>query len=57
MTLNKGGRKYPMKGKKDKDVQLQAITMIDKATDWIEIRSMSEARKDLVGMVNQIPSA
>ena len=29
MTPNKGGRKYAMKGKKDKDVYLQAITTID----------------------------
>ena len=28
---NKGGRNYAMKGKKDKDVYLQAITMIDPA--------------------------
>ena len=32
MTSNKGGRKYTMKGKKDKDVYLQAITMIELAT-------------------------
>ena len=38
MTPNKGGRKYAMKGKNDKDVYLQAITMIDPATGWIEIR-------------------
>ena len=31
-----------MKGKKDKDVYLQAITMIDPATGWIEIRSVPE---------------
>ena len=48
MTPNKGGRKYAMKGKKDKDVYLQAITMIDPATDWIEIRSVPEARADLI---------
>ena len=30
--INKGGRKYAMKGKKDEDVYLQAITMIDPAT-------------------------
>ena len=52
MTPNKGGRKYPMKGKKDKDVYLQAITMIDPATGWIEIRSVPEARADLVA--NQV---
>ena len=28
-TPNKGGRKYAMKRKKDKDIYLQAITMID----------------------------
>ena len=37
-----------MKGKKDKDVYLQAITVIDPATGWIEIRSVPEARADLV---------
>ena len=52
MTPNKGGRKYAMKGKKDKDVYLQAITMIDPATGWIEIRSVLEARADLVA--NQV---
>ena len=41
-----------MKGKKDKDVYLQAITMIDPATVWIEIRSLPEARADLVA--NQV---
>ena len=48
MTPKKGGRKYAMKGKKDKDVYLQAITMTDPATGWIEIRSLPEARADLV---------
>ena len=48
MTPNKGGRKYAMKGKKDKDFYLRAITMIDQATTWIEIRSVPEARVDLV---------
>ena len=52
MTPNKGGRKYAMKGKKDKYVYLQAITMIDPATGWIEIRSVPEARADLVA--NQV---
>ena len=32
MTHNEGGKKYAMKGKKDKDVYLQAIIMIDPAT-------------------------
>ena len=46
MTPNKGGRKYAMNDKKDKDVYLQAITMMDPTTGWIEIRSMPEARAD-----------
>ena len=48
MTPNKGGKKYAMKGKKDKNVYSQAITMIDTATSWIEICSVPEARSDLV---------
>ena len=55
MTLNKGGKKYAMKGKKDKHIYLQAITMIDPATGWIEIRSVPEARADLVA--NQVELA
>ena len=42
MSPNKGGRKYAMKDKKDKHVYLQAITMIDPAIGWIEIRSVPE---------------
>ena len=37
-----------MKGKKVKDVYVQAITMIDPATGWIELCSVPEARVDLV---------
>ena len=48
MILNKGGRKYAMKGMKDKDVYLQSITMIDPATSWI----VPDARADLVA--NQV---
>ena len=55
MTLNKGGRKYAMKGNKDKDVYLQTITMIDPATVWIEICSEPQARADLVA--NQVELA
>ena len=44
-----------MIGKKDKDVYLHAITMIDPATSWIEIRSVPEARADLVA--NQVELA
>ena len=36
-----------MKGKKDNDVYLQAITKIDPTTGWIEIRSVPEARANL----------
>ena len=42
MTPNKGGRKYTMKGKKDKNAYSQAITMIDPAMGWIEIHSVTE---------------
>ena len=49
MAPNKGGRKYAMKGK---DIFFLAITMIDSATGWIEIRSVSEVRADLVS--NQV---
>ena len=55
MSPNKGGRKYAMNGKKDKDVYLQATTMIDPATGWIEINSVLEARADLVA--NQVELA
>ena len=48
MTPNKGGRKYAMKGKKDKDVYLQTISMIHPITGWIEKHSVPEARVDLV---------
>ena len=44
MIPNKAGRRYAMKGKKDKNVYLQAITLIDPATDLIEISSVPEVR-------------
>ena len=44
-----------MKGKKDNNVYLQAITIIDPATGWIEIRSVPEARADLAA--NQVELA
>ena len=46
---------YAMKGKKDKDIYLQERTMIDPATSWIELRSVPEARADLVA--NQVELA
>ena len=52
MTPNKGGKKYAMKGKKDKDIYLQVIVMIDLATGWIESLSVPEARADL--FLNQV---
>ena len=55
MTPNKIDRKYGLKGRKYKEVNLQAITMIDPATGWIEINSLLEARADLVA--NQIELA
>ena len=55
MTPNIGGRKYATKDKKDKDVYLQAITMIEPAIARIEIRSVPEVRVDLVA--NQVELA
>ena len=55
MTPNKGGIKHTMKGKKDKDFYIQAITIRDPATGWIEIRSVPEARAVLVS--NQVELA
>ena len=52
MTTNKGGRKYAMKGKKLKEVLLQAFTMMYPATCWIEKYSVPEARANLVA--NQV---
>ena len=36
-TLKGGGKKYEMTTKKGKTMYLQAVTMIDPATGWIEI--------------------
>ena len=55
MTPNKVGRMCSTKDKKDKDVYLQAIIIIDPATGWIEISSVPEARADLI--TNQIELA
>ena len=44
-----------MKGKKYRDVYLQAITIIDPVTGWIEIHAVPEARADLVA--NQVELA
>ena len=48
-------QKVRREGKKDKDTYLQPIIMIDSATGWIEIRSVPEARADLVA--NQVELA
>ena len=45
----------PWKTRKDKDVYLQAITLKDPTTGWIEIRSVPEARANLIA--NQIDFA
>ena len=55
MTTNKGGVKYTLKGKKNKDAFLQVITLIDPAKSWIEICSVLEIRTDIVA--NQVESA
>ena len=62
-TSNRGGKKcqivpkgdekkYKMTTKSGKSVYLQAVTMIDPATDWIEIRTVPSARADLIA--NQV---
>ena len=43
---------YTMKDKKNNDIYLQAITMIDPATGWIEISSVPEVIVDRVA--NQV---
>ena len=48
MTPNKRGRKHAMKGKIDKDVYFQEITMRDPSMGCIEICSVPKARADLV---------
>ena len=45
MTPNKEGRKHTMRDKKNKDVYLQAKTMIDPATDWAKMHSMTQANQ------------
>ena len=47
MIPTKEVKAYLIKGKK-KDICLQAITVIESATCWIEIYSIPEARCDLV---------
>ena len=54
MHPKKGGRKYAMKDKKNKDVYLQVITMIDSANDWREIFLLPEAKADSVANQEQI---
>ena len=55
MTPSKGGRKYAMKGKKDKNVCLQVFSMMESNIGWIEIHSVPEGRIDLV--TNQVELA
>ena len=55
MTPNKGGRKSVVKGKEDKDIYSEGITIKDSAPGWINILHLSEVRLDLV--VNQVDLA
>ena len=50
-----GGKEYKLKTKKGHSVYLQAVTMIDPATGWVEIRAVPSARADLVA--NQVELA
>ena len=54
-TTKGGGREYKMKTKNGNTVYLQAVTMIDPATGWVEIRAVQSARADLVA--NQVELA
>ena len=54
MIPNKGVRKNAMQGKEDKDVYLQAITMIDPATRWIKICSVPEVRAKANPIANHV---
>ena len=53
MTPNKGGRKYVMKGEKDK--RFTFINLNYDRHSWIEMWSVPEARADLVA--NQVELA
>ena len=54
-TAKGGGKEYKMKTKNGNTVYLQAITMIDPATGWVEIKAVPSARADLVA--NQVELA
>ena len=54
-TPKGGGKKYEMTTKSGKKVYLQALTMIDPATGWVEIRALPGARADHVS--NQVELA
>ena len=49
---NGEGKKYQIKN--GKTVHLQAVTMIDPATGWIEIRIVPSARADLVSNIVEL---
>ena len=48
------GKKYQMTTKNGKAVYLQAVTMIDPATGWIEIRTVPATRADLVSNIVEL---
>ena len=50
-----GGKEYTLNTKKGHSVYLQAVTMIDSATGWVEICAVPSARADLVA--NQVELA
>ena len=49
-----GGKKYQMTTKNGKTVYLQAVTMIDPATSWIEICTIPSAHVDLVSNIIEL---
>ena len=50
-TPKGGGMKYQMTTKSGKTVHLQAVTMVDPATGWIEICTVPSACVDLVSNI------
>ena len=55
-TPKGGGKKYQMTTKNRKTVYLQTVTMIDPATDWIEIHTVPTAPVDLVSNIVELAS-
>ena len=53
-TPKEGGKKYKMTTKNGKTIYLQAVIMIDTATGWKEICTMSSARANQVSNIVEL---